>query len=274
MKKAFTSAAKGMVLVIGCQMLFACKTFDALTKKTSEPAEVQTAEAPVETRQSMKVHDEHFIPKQQYDAQGVKIPYVADANPYLKNKPAIDPQTRTAFNKALKLFKAKKLDQARKQFEALAEKQPKLSGIWVQIARIAEAKDDLPGAEKALQKAVEVNESNVAAYNALALVYRKQGKFDAAQNAYISALEQWPDFAEGHYNLGVLYDLYFNDPLAAQMHFEAYHFLTGGKNKKVGKWLVEIKRRSGVDKSFIDEPPAILVTQTADEEQKPQAEAL
>ena len=46
-----------------------------------------------------------------------------------------------------------------------------------------------------------------------------------------------------------------NQPEQAQKHYEAYQFLTNGRDQKVHKWLVEVKQRTGIERSFIDIPP-------------------
>ena len=276
MNKQFIDIAKCIVLVASCQVLFACKTFD-LARKSSVDNSAELAASQIEAQQEpqkMNVHDKHFIPKQQYDAKGQEIPYVAEPNPYTSNPRTVKPETRIAYDSALQKLKAGKLELARTELQLLVDQNPDLSGVWVQLSTVLEKQNDLPAAEKALLNAVGANEDNVAAYNSLALVQRKLGKFDAAQDSYIKALKRWPDFAEAHYNLGVLYDLYYNNPLAAQKHFEAYHFLTGASNKRVAKWLVELKRRSGVDKSFVYEPPILVASKSATEDESKNSKAL
>jgi tetratricopeptide (TPR) repeat protein len=104
-----------------------------------------------------------------------------------------------------------------------------------------------------------VNKNNVNAYIALGQLQRKQGYFSDAQNTYLEALNVWKDFPEAHLNLAILYDLYVNEPEEAQKHYEAYDFLTGRKDEKVKKWLVEVKQRTGIERSFIDIPPKEIV---------------
>jgi Flp pilus assembly protein TadD len=120
---------------------------------------------------------------------------------------------------------------------------------------IAEKEEKYDEAIGHYRKAISVNEKNVNAYLALGLVQRKQGHFADAHTTYVEALDVWRDFPEAHLNLAILYDLYVNQPEQAQRHYEAYQFLTGGKDRKVHKWLVEVKQRTGIDRSFIDIPP-------------------
>jgi len=79
---------------------------------------------------------------------------------------------------------------------------------------------------------------------------RLQGKFIQSQNVYAKSLALWKDFPEAHLNLGILYDIYLNKPLAGQQHMEAFQFLSDSKKHEVTEWLSEIRTRTGVEYSI------------------------
>ena len=60
-----------------------------------------------------------------------------------------------------------------------------------------------------------------------------------------SAIKANPSYAPAHRNLGVLLDLYLEDPLTAQTEFETYKTLTG-EDKPVSGWLAELRARNKV----------------------------
>ena len=154
---------------------------------------------------------------------------------------------------------AGKLASARAKFEQLAEKYPELSGPWVRLGEIAEREGHYDEAIGHYRHAISLNRNNVNAYIALGLAQRRQGRFNDARDSYLAALDVWKDFPEAHLNLAILYDLYGNQVEAAQKHYEAYTFLTGGKDAKSLKWLAEVRQRSGITQSFIDTPPVVLL---------------
>ncbi|UCE89659.1 MAG: tetratricopeptide repeat protein, partial [Pseudomonadota bacterium] len=88
-----------------------------------------------------------------------------------------------------------------------------------------------------------LNPDNAAAYNHLGIVHRQRGDFKKAQDAYRQALKIEPDYALAHRNLGILYDLYMGDLSRALKHYERYQALTGGDDRQVDKWIVDLKRR-------------------------------
>jgi tetratricopeptide (TPR) repeat protein len=205
------------------------------------------------------------LPRQVYSSAGEKVPYVADQNPYTSDSAAIPADASMKYRAADSALSRGDLKGARTQFRAITEAYPTLSGAWVKLGYIAEKKEKYDEAVKCYTRAITVNRNNVNAYIALGLVQRRLGKFVQAQKAYLEALQVWKDFPEAHLNIAILYDLYMNSPEDAQRHYEAYDFLTHGKNSDVHKWLVEVKRRTGIEQSFIDVPPKVAA-QTVPEE--------
>ena len=205
------------------------------------------------------------LPQQSYNAAGEKVPYVPDKNPYTSDGSAIPAGASTKFSAADSALTRGDLKEARAQFLAMTEKYPSLSGPWVKLGYIAEKKEKYDEAVKYYNNAIKVNSNNVNAYIALGLMQRSQGKFTNAQKAYLDALEVWKDFPEAHLNLAILYDLYMNRPEYAQKHYEAYHFLTGGKDSNVHKWLVEVRQRTGIQTSYIDVPPKVAAQSVSTE---------
>lgn len=189
---------------------------------------------------------EQFLPVQQRDETGALLPYVAMTNPYAELKGRIDKESVTAYIDARRAFTAKKYDFAEQLLVELLEREKNLSGPWVMRGDIALEKNQLAEAVEHYAQAIKVNELNFNAWLRLAKAQRMRGHFHHAQNTYAKALTLWRDGPELHLNLGVLYDLYFNSPLQAQAHMEAYQLLSGGENREVIAWLDEVRERTGV----------------------------
>lgn len=235
------------VLITGCSSLM---PVERLASDTGN------ADGVVKSRQQvMTPADDVPLPRQTYNSTGEKVPYVPQPNPYTTATDAIPAEARSRFVVASGLLQEGKLKEARSQFKKLTEKYPTLSGPWIKLGAIAEKREKYDEAIRHYKKAISVNRNNVNAYIALGLLQRTQGYFSDAQHTYLDALNVWSDFPEAHLNLAILYDLYVNKPEEAQKHYEAYYFLTREKDEKVHKWLVEVKQRTGIERSFIDIPP-------------------
>lgn len=204
---------------------------------------------------------EQFVPKQEYDANKKPIPYEITENPYLANKSKIAKGSVLLFIEAKKAKRNGKLNVAKQKLEVITKRDKTLSGPWVMLGDIALEKKQYKVAEQHYQQAINLNADNINAYVALAKVQRIMGEFHVAQNTLALALTVWPDFPEAHLNLGVLYDLYLNQPKKAQMHMEAYLFLDNYKNKQAITWFQEVQGRTGIETSFIRAAETISTTE-------------
>jgi len=241
------------VFINGCSSLMPAMQQESHRGVDKSP--VETIAAVEKSQRELVRFDAAPLPRQAYSPSGEKLPYIQHPNPYTADVTTVPADARSTFVVASYLLRDGKLKDARTQFKKLTEKYPTLSGPWVKLAAIAEKREKYDEAANYYEKAIDVNENNVNAYIALGLLQRRQGQFTDAQNTYIKALNVWNDFPEAHLDLAILYDLYLNEPEAAQKHYEAYYFLTSERDEKVHKWLVEVRRRTGIEHSFIDIPP-------------------
>lgn len=189
---------------------------------------------------------EIYLPKQLVDEEGLLLPYQAQPNPYEELTGRIDRSIIDRYIQARRAFQKGDYVQAEEMLAALMAEAPDLSGPTVMRGDIALATDNLPQAVEFYMAAIRTNPINFNAYLRLAKAQRMRGHFIHAQNTYARALQRWPDGAELHLNLGVLYDIYLNKPLQAQAHMEAYQLLRGDNSGEVVAWLDEIRQRTGV----------------------------
>lgn len=164
-------------------------------------------------------------------------------NPYLENAPSVSAEARAQFEAALAAIEAENWPDARQRLANMTQNYPKLSGPWVNLARIHMEQGRDEEAEQALERALEVNGNNLDAYNWLALLKRRQGDFEAAEQSYLRALEVWPFHPETHLNLGVLLDLYRGEGERALLHYRAYQQRQPEPDRQVAGWIVDLERR-------------------------------
>ncbi|MGQ9427012.1 tetratricopeptide repeat protein [Gilvimarinus sp. F26214L] len=191
------------------------------------------------------VPTEQFLPLQERDEAGLLLPYEAAPNPYAELDGKIDKEIVARYIEARRAFNANKFDVADQLLAELSEEAPKLSGPLVMRGDIALDRGDLAEAVEYYVAAIDVTPVNFNSWLRLAKAQRMRGHFNHAQNTYARALELWPDGPELHLNLGVLYDVYLNQPLKAQAHMEAYQLLSGDRSGEVVAWLDEIRQRTG-----------------------------
>lgn len=190
------------------------------------------------------------VPESQAGAEGVEpLPPSAlpegpvTPNPYTQQQVSVPPGARKDFARAQEAMRAENWPQAERILVPLTEKYPSLSGPQVNLGLVLWRQERLELAERSFNRALEINPSNLEAYNQLALLKRQQGEFEAAEKLYHQALDVWPFHAQSHKNLGILYDLYRGDWQKALLHYRAYQQLQESPDPQMNGWIIDLERR-------------------------------
>jgi tetratricopeptide (TPR) repeat protein len=226
-----------LALLVGLTLLSACGSnpdkpvadIKIEQAKQSSNAAENTAPAPVKPRAD--------IPTSVLPAGPVT------PNPYLQNPQKLNDQVQVNFYDAVSAMQQKNWDHAETVLKQLAEKNPKLSGVYLNLGILYRNKGEAEKAAAEFSQAINANPKNVDAYNQLAVLKREAGDFGAAESLYQKALAVWPFYPEGHKNIAILYDLYLSKPEQALPHYQAYQQLLAAPDKQVDSWVAELQRR-------------------------------
>ena len=159
--------------------------------------------------------------------------------------PPIPAEATQAFERAVTLLSGGDLDAAIKEFQQLSERYPDYAGPQINLGIAYSKRGKLAEAEKALKAATQRGEPSAAAFNQLGIVYRKLGRFKDADVAYSEALRIDPSYALAHLNLGVLCDMYLQQPQRALTELERYIQLSPTPDVRVAAWVKELQGRVG-----------------------------
>lgn len=165
-------------------------------------------------------------------------------NPYWQKQRRVDELTRERYAKAISALQQGELSSAEEQFVQLSREQPKLSGPWVNMGIVHYQRGEWQQAEDDWIKAIKLNRYNFDAYTNLALLMREKGEFDKAESIYKTALAKWPDNAEMHCNLGILYDLYQGQQELALQEYLLCEQLSDNPSRRLRGWIVDLQRRT------------------------------
>ena len=157
----------------------------------------------------------------------------------------LPPEAVQQFDQAVLRMNAGDVAAAEQAFLLLAAQYPSYSGALVNLGILQAKANRLEEAEKTLRGALERNGANAAALNQLGIVYRKLGRFKEADESYQRAVQADPNYALAWLNLGVLCDLYLQQPQRALEAYERYLALAGTPDEKVNGWVTELKKRLG-----------------------------
>lgn len=130
----------------------------------------------------------------------------------------------------------------RRSYAELAQLKP---GRYARAERDAGLDAAAPGGLPA-EPAAAADPLGGALNNQLGIAYRKAGRFADARAAYQRALAADPSLADAECNLGILLDLYLDDPVAALPHYERYQALAASTDARVDAWIAELRTRLGL----------------------------
>lgn len=90
--------------------------------------------------------------------------------------------------------------------------------------------------------------------NQQGIIYRKQGKFIAAEQAYQQAIAEQADYADAWLNLGILYDLYLPNTQKALEAYQKFQNLQMQPDKDVALWIKALESRP-IENQSIEKTP-------------------
>jgi tetratricopeptide (TPR) repeat protein len=159
------------------------------------------------------------------------------------NIPKPPARANTEFTRALTLMRGADASQAILEMQVLTQSYPDLPAPYANLGLLYRNANQLTESEAALAKATERAPWDAQTWTEYGVTLRLAGKFPEARKAYEKAIEVNPSHAPAHRNLGVVLDLFLEDPVTAQSAFETYKTLTG-EDKPVSGWIAELKARN------------------------------
>lgn len=150
---------------------------------------------------------------------------------------------KIAYKKALTFLNNENLGSAKEIFLQISDERPELAGPHANLAIIALKNNNPERALELVKIALNKNPRFAQALNFLAYLEQISGKIQAAEKHYKEAIKNKDDYAIAHYNLALLYDVYFQDIEKAIPHYEKYMTLINNEDKNTADWLEQIKRK-------------------------------
>ena len=162
----------------------------------------------------------------------------------IQEQPVVDAESLGEFERAVTLMNDGNNAAAIEPLTKVIERSPGNTAPHINIAEtyVRTGKPDL--AEQHLKTALKLVPGHPVASNEYGLLLRKAGRFSEAREIYEKAIAAFPDYLPARRNLGILCDLYLNDPACALRQFEIYsERLPADGQVKI--WIAELRMRSG-----------------------------
>ncbi len=162
----------------------------------------------------------------------------------IKEVPQMDAASRRDFERAVAMLNDQEYGQAIALLEKVIEQSPGVTAPYINMAIACQHIGKPEQAEEHIKTALLLIPEHPVACNEYGLLYRKTGRFAEARAIYEKALSIFPDYYPVHRNLGILCDLYLNDPACALEHYEIYSEARP-EDKKVKTWIADLRVRLG-----------------------------
>lgn len=187
------------------------------------------------------------ITQQPVTDQGPSVARLEDGRQgfVIRENPSTDAESREAFQRAVAMMNDGENDKAIELLAKVIERSPGVTPPYINIAvaymRIGKFDERV---EQHLKTALGLVPNHPAASNEYGLLLRRGGRFKEAREIYEKALASFPGYLPIHRNLGILCDLYLNDPECALKQFEIY---SAGMpaDAQVKTWIAELRVRLG-----------------------------
>lgn len=160
----------------------------------------------------------------------------------IQEQPIVDAESRGEFERAVAMMNDGKNDTAIELLTNVIERTPGATApqIDIAIAYMRTGKPEL--AEQHFKTALGLVPNHPVASNEYGLLLRRSGRFQEAREIYEKAIAGFPEYLPARRNLGILCDLYLNDPGCALKQFEIYSKGMPG-DKQVKIWIDELRIR-------------------------------
>lgn len=162
----------------------------------------------------------------------------------IKERTDIDGETRSDFASAVTFLEQSRYDDAIVLLEQVIRRAPDLTAPKIDIALAYEQKGKLEPAEAHLKAALDLIPGHPVASNVYGLLLRKSGRFAAARTIFEQSLERFPEYLPERKNLGILCEIYLDDPACALQQFEIYSE-AAPDDQQVTTWIASLRQRLG-----------------------------
>jgi len=164
-----------------------------------------------------------------------------DSAAHSKSAPLTSEQ-RERYLKALDAAAEGDYPTATERLHQLSREQPEHAGTWLNLAAIYYRAERPEQARSALDEAQALEPDNGLIFNLKGSLALDAGEIDKAKQYYQSALNKDSNLAEAHYNLGLLYDTYYQNLAEAISHYEAYLELLPEDDDTTRQWVQQLQR--------------------------------
>jgi len=150
----------------------------------------------------------------------------------------------TNYKSALYAMRDDNLELAESLLKNIIENHPEIAGPYANLGIIYYKKESYKKALKVLEEALKLNPRNAYVHNTLALTHQRLSHYPLAEKHFLLAINNKNDYAIAHYNIALLYDIFFHKIEDSISHYKIYISLlhkNAATDKKTADWLEQLE---------------------------------
>ncbi|NIP73589.1 MAG: tetratricopeptide repeat protein [Gammaproteobacteria bacterium] len=157
--------------------------------------------------------------------------------------PALDLVVEAQFHLAMVSLQRGDAETAERLLVGIGRRHPELPAPHLNLAILRQRQGRHAAALEAVEASLAADPDSATAHNLRGVSLRALGRFEEAEAAYREALRLRPDYANAHFNMGVLYEIYLQDYQQALLHYRRFQELLAEPDPKVALWIQDLQRR-------------------------------
>lgn len=155
---------------------------------------------------------------------------------------SLAPAFEADYTRAQLLLNAQAYDKAAPLLSKISAANPGFADAWVNLAQAYYGQKDYAKAEQAIARAQALDNKSAEIFGLAGLVQVGLGHYKQAEAQYLAAIKLDATCASCHYNLALLYDLYYQDLGKAIGQYQAYLDHITNTDEDTQAWIEELKR--------------------------------
>lgn len=145
------------------------------------------------------------------------------------------------YEKAVKHLQTKEYNAAESILTELSEQRPNFAGSWVNLGLIKLMTKKPTEAKAYVERALALIPKHPQALNLMGLIATHDRDIKLAEQYYLKAIENSKQYANAHYNLALLYDVYLQDIRSAVEHYQNYLRYTQVEDQQTQSWVEHLQ---------------------------------
>lgn len=151
------------------------------------------------------------------------------------------PSEKKAYELALTHIKTGELEKAERSLVKLGQAHAGDLAVWINLTAVYYYNNKLDQASTTLSQARKINPDIADIHNLAGLIAVERGEYKEAEKSYLAALMLDKSHSKAHYNLALIYDIFYQDLAKAIIHYEHYLKLNPQEDKDTLSWVEELK---------------------------------